>query len=94
MSAWSSLLAGPWGAGLAVASAGVLVAAGVWLRGRPEIRDGPAGLLGGSKGAELALLAAAAYPESFGPVAAIAPAEAPPMLRKRYLPFNAPIASG
>lgn len=50
-----------------------VAAAGAWLRGRPEVRPGPVGLVGGSKGAELALLAAAAYPASFGPVAAIAP---------------------
>jgi dienelactone hydrolase len=50
-----------------------VAAAGEWLCERPEIRDGPTGLVGGSKGAELALLAATAYPESFGPVAAIAP---------------------
>lgn len=50
-----------------------VAAAGEWLRGRPEVRHGRAGLVGGSKGAELALLAATAYPESFGPVAAIAP---------------------
>jgi len=50
-----------------------VAAAGEWLRGRPEVRRGPACLVGGSKGAELALLAATAYPESFGPVAAIAP---------------------
>ena len=48
-------------------------AAGDWLRGRTEIRDGPIGLVGGSKGAELALLAATTYPDLFGPVAAIAP---------------------
>jgi dienelactone hydrolase len=50
-----------------------VAAAGEWLRGRPEVRDMPPGLVGGSKGAELALLAATAYPGSFGPVAAIAP---------------------
>ena len=50
-----------------------VAAAGAWLRGRPEIRDGRVGLVGGSKGAELALLASAAYPELFGPVAVIAP---------------------
>lgn len=48
-------------------------AAGKWLRRRPEIRNGPVGLVGGSKGAELALLAATTYPEMFGPVAAVAP---------------------
>lgn len=50
-----------------------VAAAGAWLRGRSEIRDGRVGLVGGSKGAELALLAAGTYPELFGPVAAIAP---------------------
>lgn len=50
-----------------------VAAAGAWLGGRPEIRGGRVGLVGGSKGAELALLAASAYPELFGPVAAIAP---------------------
>ena len=50
-----------------------VAASSAWLRGRSEIRDGRVGLVGGSKGAELALLAATAYPESFGPVAAIAP---------------------
>jgi dienelactone hydrolase len=50
-----------------------VAAAGEWLRQRPEVRDGRAGLVGGSKGAELALLASATYPESFGPIAAIAP---------------------
>lgn len=50
-----------------------VAAAGLWLRGRPEVRSGPVGLVGGSKGAELALLAATAYPDLFGPVAAIAP---------------------
>lgn len=50
-----------------------VAAAAEWLRKRPEVRSGPAGLVGGSKGAELALLAATAYPGSFGPVAAIAP---------------------
>jgi dienelactone hydrolase len=50
-----------------------VAAAGEWLRRRPEVRSGRAGLVGGSKGAELALLAATAYPDLFGPVAAIAP---------------------
>lgn len=50
-----------------------VAAAGAWLRGRPEIREGRVGLVGGSKGAELALLAASACPDLFGPVAAIAP---------------------
>jgi len=44
-----------------------------WLRARPEVRPGPIGLVGGSKGAELALLAASTYPRLIGPVAAIAP---------------------
>jgi pimeloyl-ACP methyl ester carboxylesterase len=48
-------------------------AAGEWLRRRPEVRGGRVGLVGGSKGAELALLAAATFPDLFGPVAAIAP---------------------
>jgi dienelactone hydrolase len=50
-----------------------VAAAGEWLRRRPEVRSGRVGLVGGSKGAELALLAATAYPDLFGPVAAIAP---------------------
>lgn len=50
-----------------------VAAAGEWLRRRPQVRSGPVGLVGGSKGAELALLAATAYPRLFGPVAAIAP---------------------
>ena len=48
-------------------------AAGVWLHRRPEVRSGRVGLVGGSKGAELALLAATEFPDLFGPVAAIAP---------------------
>jgi len=48
-------------------------AAGEWLRRRPEVRKSRIGLVGGSKGAELALLAATIYPDLFGPVAAIAP---------------------
>jgi dienelactone hydrolase len=47
--------------------------AGEWLRRQPQIRDARVGLVGGSKGAELALLAATTYPDLFGPVAAIAP---------------------
>jgi pimeloyl-ACP methyl ester carboxylesterase len=47
--------------------------AGRWLRWRPEVATGPIGLVGGSKGAELGLLAAATYPDLFGPVAAVAP---------------------
>lgn len=50
-----------------------VASAGAWLRERPEIRGGRVGLVGGSKGAELALLAATVYPDLFGPVAAIAP---------------------
>ena len=50
-----------------------VAAAGEWLRRRSEVRSGRIGLVGGSKGAELALLAATAYPHLFGPVAAIAP---------------------
>src|SRR4051812_25025000 len=50
-----------------------VAAAGEWLRRQPEVRIGTAGLVGGSKGAELALLAATTYPDLFGPVAAIAP---------------------
>ncbi|HYD08927.1 MAG TPA: acyl-CoA thioester hydrolase/BAAT C-terminal domain-containing protein, partial [Acidimicrobiales bacterium] len=48
-------------------------AAGQWLRARPEVRSGPVGLIGASKGAELSLLASTIYPELFGPVVAIAP---------------------
>ena len=48
-------------------------AAGRWLRGRPGVRGGRVGLVGGSKGAELGLLAATVYPDLFGPVAAVAP---------------------
>lgn len=36
-------------------------AAGEWLRRQPQIRSGRIGLVGGSKGAELALLAATTY---------------------------------
>lgn len=50
-----------------------VVAAGEWLRRRPEVQSGRVGLVGGSKGAELALLAATAFPDVVGPVAAIAP---------------------
>jgi dienelactone hydrolase len=50
-----------------------VAAAGEWLQRQPHVRDGRVGLVGGSKGAELALLAATAYPNLFGPVAAIAP---------------------
>jgi len=48
-------------------------AAAEWLAQRPEVRREPVGLVGGSKGAELSLLAAAAFPDLFGPVAAISP---------------------
>lgn len=44
-----------------------------WLRRQPEVRAGRVGLVGASKGAELSLLAAAAYPDLFGPVAVVAP---------------------
>ena len=50
-----------------------VASAGEWLRRRPEVRGDRVGLVGGSKGAELALLAATAYPDLFGPVVAIAP---------------------
>src|SRR4051794_36749780 len=50
-----------------------VAAAGEWLQRQPEVRSGLVGLVGGSKGAELALLAASAFPGVFGPVAAIAP---------------------
>jgi hypothetical protein len=50
-----------------------VAAAGHSLRRRPEIRAGRVALVGGSKGAELSLLAATAFPDIFGPVAAIAP---------------------
>jgi uncharacterized protein len=44
-----------------------------WLAATPATRPGPIGLLGGSKGAELALLAASELPGPFGPVVAFAP---------------------
>jgi pimeloyl-ACP methyl ester carboxylesterase len=44
-----------------------------WLRQRPEVNDGRVGLIGASKGAEMGLLAAAAFPDLIGPVAAISP---------------------
>ena len=50
-----------------------VVRAANWLQRRPEIRPGPVGVVGGSKGAELALLAASTFPDPFGPVVAIAP---------------------
>ncbi|WP_135853951.1 acyl-CoA thioesterase/bile acid-CoA:amino acid N-acyltransferase family protein [Halorussus salinus] len=43
-----------------------------WMRGRPAVREGPVGLLGTSKGAELALLAGATF-DWVGAVAAYAP---------------------
>lgn len=84
---WGSLLAPRGIAVLAAAYFGVeplpavlceapletVVSAAAWLQGRPEVRAGPVGLVGGSKGAELALLAASMLPDAFGPVAAIAP---------------------
>lgn len=45
-----------------------------WLADQPETADGPAGVIGASKGAELALLAAAAFPGSIGPAVGVAPA--------------------
>jgi dienelactone hydrolase len=45
-----------------------------WLARHPGVTGGPVGIVGGSKGAELALLAAAAFPDIIGPVVAIAPA--------------------
>ncbi len=50
-----------------------VTAAGEWLRRRPEVMSGRVGLVGGSKGAELALLTATSYRQLFGPVAAVAP---------------------
>ena len=50
-----------------------VAAAGEWLRRRPQVRSGPVGLVGGSKGAELALLTASTQAGLFGPVAAVAP---------------------
>lgn len=44
-----------------------------WLQRQPEVRPGRVGLIGASKGAELALLAAAAFPDHLGPVVAISP---------------------
>src|SRR4051794_9291078 len=84
---WGSLLA-PYGiAVLAAAYFGVgslpsmcseipletVYAAAAWLGRRPEVRPGRVGLVGGSKGAEMSLLAAAAFQDLVGPVAAIAP---------------------
>lgn len=46
-----------------------------WLAAQPQsrTRDGRVGVIGGSKGGELALLAAATYPELVGPVVAYTP---------------------
>lgn len=51
----------------------IISMAGDWLRQRPEVVGDRVGLIGGSKGAELALVAAAHFPDLFGPVVAIAP---------------------
>lgn len=45
-----------------------------WLADQPVVTGLPVGAVGGSKGAELALLAASSFPGTFGPVVAIAPA--------------------
>src|SRR5947199_7390847 len=45
-----------------------------WLVGSPALTGAPVGIVGGSKGAELALLAASRFPDLIGPVVAIAPA--------------------
>ncbi len=45
-----------------------------WLGRLPAVTGAPVGMVGGSKGAELALLAATRFPELIGPVVAIAPA--------------------
>jgi pimeloyl-ACP methyl ester carboxylesterase len=84
---WGSLLAPQGVAVLAAAYFGVdplpmalcdipletVARAGEWLQRRPEVRSGRVGLVGGSKGAELALLAATVWPDRFGAVAAVAP---------------------
>lgn len=44
-----------------------------WLADRPEVTGPPVGVVGGSKGAELGLLAAATFPDLIGPVVAFAP---------------------
>lgn len=44
-----------------------------WLRERPECTGSPIGIIGASKGAELALLVASTMPEKFGCVVAFAP---------------------
>ncbi|MGH8991105.1 MAG: acyl-CoA thioester hydrolase/BAAT C-terminal domain-containing protein [Acidimicrobiia bacterium] len=45
-----------------------------WLARHPAVRRPLVGMVGGSKGAELALLAASRFPHLIGPVVAIAPA--------------------
>lgn len=50
-----------------------LEAAVGWLIARPEVAGLPVGVVGGSKGGELALLAASTFPELIGPVVAFAP---------------------
>lgn len=50
-----------------------VAAAGEWLQRQPQVRSGRVGLVGGSKGAELSLLAASVFPDLFGPVAVVAP---------------------
>lgn len=45
-----------------------------WLARSSGVTSGPIGIVGGSKGAELALLAAATFPAVIGPVVGIAPA--------------------
>lgn len=45
-----------------------------WLAGAPAVSGAPVGIVGGSKGAELALLAASRFPDLIGPVVAVAPA--------------------
>ncbi|HEY3240366.1 MAG TPA: acyl-CoA thioester hydrolase/BAAT C-terminal domain-containing protein [Acidimicrobiia bacterium] len=45
-----------------------------WLADHPAVTGLPVGVVGGSKGAELGLLAASRFPELIGPVVAIAPA--------------------
>ncbi|MBV9195037.1 MAG: hypothetical protein JO168_12900 [Solirubrobacterales bacterium] len=47
--------------------------AACWLRDREHVSGDLIGLLGGSKGAELALLSAATFPSLIGPVVAAAP---------------------
>jgi dienelactone hydrolase len=45
-----------------------------WLAEHPAVGSSPVGIVGGSKGAELGLLAASRFPDVIGPVVAIAPA--------------------